>query len=150
VDARLLGAWRCLGTQSDLDESPGVLRIARRTDFISKWTFESPASDGTTEKSEYEAHGSTVKGGALLNVRDLGEKANGKWNFVKYSFLLPDVLRVQAVSDEPFAKMKDAKSLRKEIEKRRNDAAIYADFLICVRPKPLLAPSPAPSPTPKS
>jgi hypothetical protein len=155
VDARLLGAWKCLGAQSDLNESAGVLRVTRQTDMISRWTLEGPASDGTTEKSEYEAHGSTVKGGALLNVRDLGEnvrdpggKEIGKWSFVRYSFLLPNVLRIQLVNDEPFKEIKDAKSLRREVERRRNDAAIYADFLICVRPKPLFEPSPSPTPKP--
>jgi hypothetical protein len=150
VDGRLIGAWRCLGVQADLDDDPGVLRIARRTELVSRWSFESTSANGAPEKSEYDVHGSTVPGGALLNALDLGEKANGKWNFVRYSFLLPDVLRIQLVNDEPFEKIKDAKSLRSEIEKRRDDPAIYSDFMICVRPKPVPDASPRPSPTPKS
>ena len=62
-----------------------------------------------------------------------------------YSFLLPDVLRVQVVNDEPFEKVKDnAVSLRQEVEKKRDDPAIYSDFMICVRAQ--ASPSPAPSP----
>lgn len=148
VDARLIGAWRCLGAQEALEEDPGVLRIARRTDLISRWTFESKSADGSPEKGEYDVHGSTVPGGALLNALELGEKANGKWNFVRYSFLLPHVLRIQLVNDEPFEKIKDAKTLRSAIEKRRDDPAIYSDFIICVRSKPEA--SATPSPTPKS
>jgi len=148
VDARLVGAWRCLGTQATLDDPPGVLRIDRRSDLISRWTFESPSANGAAEKGEYEVHASTVPGGALLNAVELGEKANGKWNFVRYSFLLPDVLRIQLVNDEPFEKAKDAKALRSQIEKRRNDPAIYTDFLICVRPKASSEASATPSPTP--
>ena len=36
VNARLVGAWRCLGTQATLDDPPGVLRIDRRSDLISR------------------------------------------------------------------------------------------------------------------
>ena len=144
VDARLLGAWRCLGSEAALDDLPGILRIARGTDTTSRWSFESLSADGTPEKSEYDVHGSTVPGGALLNALELGEKANGKWNLVRYSFLLPNVLRIQLVNDEPFAKVKDAAALRREVERRRDDPAIYADFMICVRPK--ASPSPSPKP----
>jgi len=147
VDGRLVGAWRCLGAESDIDEAPGILRIARRTDTTARWTFESLSSDGSTESSEYDVHGSTVAGGALLNATELGEKADGKWSFVRHSFLLPHVLRVQIVDDDPFAKVKDdARALRKEVEKRKDDPAIYTDFLVCVRAKA----SPGPSPSPKT
>ena len=149
LDGRLMGAWRCLGTQGDLEDDPGVLRIARPTELTSRWTFASPSTNGTRDTSEYEVHASTVPGGALLNARELGEKANGKWNFVRYSFLLPDVLRIQLVNDEPFEKVKDANTLRSEIEKRRDDPAIYTDFMICVRPKASSEASPSPSPLPK-
>jgi hypothetical protein len=148
VDARLVGAWRCLGAQADSDDAPGILAIARRSDATARWTFESRAADGTAEKSEYDVHASTVPGGNLLNALELGDKASGKWSFVRYSFLLPSVLRVQLVNDEPLARVKGAAdSLRLEIEKRRDDPAIYTDFLICVRAKPAPTPSPSPAPT---
>ena len=150
VDGRLIGTWRCLGAEEALEDDPGVLRIARRTELTSSWSFESRSADGAPEKSEYEVHGSTVPGGALLNARELGEKANGKWNFVRYSFLLPDVLRIQLVNDEPFEKVKEAAVLRTQIEKRRNDPAIYSDFMICVRPKVSSDPSATPTPAPRS
>lgn len=145
VNARLVGTWRCLGVQSDVDEGSGTLRVVRRSDTMTRWTFDSPSSNGSPDKSEYDVHGSTIAGGALLNALELGEKANGKWNFVRYSFLLPDVLRVQVVNDEPFEKVKgNAVSLRQEVEKKRDDPAIYSDFMICVRAQ--ASPSPAPSP----
>jgi hypothetical protein len=148
VDGRLVGAWRCLGAEAELDDDPGVLRVVRPTELTSRWTFESRSANGTPEKSEYDVHASTVPGGALLNAIERGEKANGKWNLVRYSFLLPDVLRIQLVKDEPFEGVKDAKILRSEIEKRKDDPAIYADFMICVRPKASSEASPSPSPTP--
>lgn len=146
VDARLLGVWRCLGVESDVEEGGGVLRISRLTDVIARWTLESPAEGGSPEKSEYDVHGSSIPGGSLLNALELGEKANGKWNFVRYSFLLPHVLRVQIVNDQPFEKATSAAILRKEVEKRRDDSAIYSDLLVCVRAKPSASPEPTPTP----
>lgn len=148
VDPRLVGTWRCLGAQGDSDDAPGLLRVARRSETLARWSFESRSADGTPEKDEYEVYGSTVPGGNLLNAQELGEKASGKWSFVRYSFLLPTVLRVQAIDDEPLAKVKGAAvSLRREIEKRRDDPAIYTDFLICVRAK---EPASSPAPSPKA
>ena len=135
VDAHLMGSWRCLGAQADSEDAPALLRIERRSEAQARWTFESLAGDGAPEKSEYDVHASSVQGASLLNALELGEKANGKWNFVRYSFLLPDVLRVQVVNDEPFAEVKDAAALRRQVEKRRDDPSIYTDFMICVRPK---------------
>ena len=148
VDPRLIGTWRCLGAQADSDDAPALLRIERRSEAQAHWTFESLAGDGAPEKSEYDVHASSVQGASLLNALELGEKANGKWNFVRYSFLLPDVLRVQVVNDEPFAEVKDAAGLRKEVEKRKNDPRIYTDFLVCVRKKAADGPSPSPTAMP--
>ena len=53
------------------------------------------------------------------------------------------------MNDEPFEKVKDANTLRSDIEKRRDDPAIYTDFMICVRPKASSEASPSPSPLPK-
>jgi hypothetical protein len=146
VDTRLLGGWRCLGTQADADDAPGTLRIVRRSDTVSRWSFESLSADGSKEQSDYDVHGSTVKGGALLNALEQGEKANRKWNLVRYSFLLPDVLRLQIVDEKPFEKATTAEALRLLVEKRVNDLAIYADLLVCVRLKSSSAPSPSPTP----
>jgi hypothetical protein len=54
------------------------------------------------EKADvYEGHSSFVKGHKLMNVRDLDPKISNKpWVFARYSFLTPDVLRVELVNDE--------------------------------------------------
>jgi hypothetical protein len=147
VDARLIGAWRCLAVSADPDEPSLTLRIEQKSQWITNWWTESRSSDGALEKDGYEAHGSSLKGGALLNVRELGEKADDRWSFVRYTFLLPDVLRLQVVDDEPFAKEKgSANALRRALEKRRNDPVIYGDLCVCVRVETSPGPSPMPSP----
>ncbi len=150
VDGRLVGVWRCLSVETDVDEPVALLRIERRTGQVAQWTFETPSTDGSTEKGEFDVHGSTVKGGELLNARET-KKDDGaaKWSFVRYSFLLPGVLRLQVVRDEPFEKVEgQAASLRKEVEKRRDDPTIYSDFCVCVRGKAPVEPSPSPTPRP--
>ncbi len=149
VDPRLVGTWRCLGAEPSIDDAPANIRIERRTQTTTHWAFESPAADGTPEKADFDVHGSSVKGGALLNVLEVGEKANGKWSFARYTFISPDILRLQLVDDKPLEKVKgNVDSLRKAIEKRRDDPAIYIDYCVCVRVKSSPEPSPSPSPTP--
>lgn len=149
VDARLAGTWQCLGAEPSIDEAPALLRIAPRAEAIALWTFETQSGDGSREVMNADVYGSTVKGGALLNALELGAKANGKWSFIRYTFIAPHILRLQLIDDEPFEKVKDdAVALRKEVEKRRNDPAIYNDFCVCVRLKPPSGPTPSPSPAP--
>jgi hypothetical protein len=153
IDTRLVGDWRCLAIDADLEDPPGILQVARRGESIARWTFTSSGSEaapngGDPERSEYDVHGSAVGGDVLLNALELGEKANGKWNLVRYSFLLPDVVRLQVVNDEALPKVASAAALRALIEKRVEDPAIYKDLLVCVRAKK--APASASSPSPKS
>ncbi|MEO8359911.1 MAG: hypothetical protein ABI672_07770 [Vicinamibacteria bacterium] len=149
IDVRLVGAWRCLGVRADADEPAFVLRITPRTDKIADWALESTMADGSKETEHLDVHGSTVKGGDLLNVLEKGEKANGKWNIVQYSFLLPDVLRLQAVDDTSFEKAKTSSAaLRKAIENRRGDPSIYNAFAVCVRAK-VSPPEAVPTSSPK-
>ena len=143
VDGRLVGVWRCLAMEKEVDEPVATLHISRRTEQVAHWTFEPT----TGEKGEFDVHGSTVKGGQLLSAQETREDKSGDWSFVRYTFLLPDVLRLQVVKDEPFEKVeKDAAALRKAVEKRRGDPAIYDDFSICIRVRPVESPSPSPTP----
>jgi len=150
VDPRLLATWRCLATDGGLDDEPAALRITRSSDTVSRWTFFNP-SDDTDDKGEFDVYASTLGGATLLNALEKGEKDHGKWSFVRYTLLTSNILRLELVDDEPFAKEKsDASALRGAIEKRVNDATIYKDFCVCAR---LRNASPGPSsemsPTPR-
>jgi hypothetical protein len=151
VDGRLLGSWRCLAmAEDDIDEPVMPLSISRGTEHVTRWRF-APASnetgEGAEEVGEYDVHGSTAKGGQFLSAREVKPDGSGDWSFVRYTFLLPDVLRLQVVDDKPFDDVeKDPAKLRKAVEKRRNDPAIYWDFLVCVRTKSPESPSPSPTP----
>ena len=136
ADERLLGGWRCMGLDEDAKEPPFSLHIAKKSGTTTSWAIESVSSDGKVEGSAYEAFGSTLRPGKFLNLREVGEKDPGKWTFLRYSFLLPQIMRVELIKDEPFEKIeKSQKAIRSAIEKRRNDPAIYSEFCICVRSK---------------
>ena len=146
LDGRLNGVWRCLAMEKEVDEPVATLRVSPRTAQVARWVFEPASKTEPPENVEFDVHGSAVKGGQLLSAQETKADGTGKWSFVRYTFLLPDVLRLQVVKDEPFEKVdEDAKALRKEVEKRRGDPGIYDDFSICVRTRPE---TPSPSPTP--
>lgn len=137
VDERLLGTWRCLPADEDADVLPLTLRVEKKTGTTMVWATESVESDGKKETGAYEAFGSTLSPGTFLNLREVDEKTSANWTFLRYSFLLPHVMRVELVKDEPFEKIeKSQKATRKAIEKRRNDPAIYSEFCVCLRSKP--------------
>lgn len=137
--------WRCLSAQASVDEAPATLHIEPRPGLLAHWTFETPSSDGTMDKGEFDVYRSSQLGGSLLNAVESGGKEQSKWSFVRYSLLIPDVLRIELMDDEPFDKVKDnAEALRQAITRRVNDPAIYKDFCVCVRAKPAAEPSPSP------
>ena len=136
VDEKLPGPWRCFGTEDSADEAPFILNVEKRNDTTTAWMVESVSGDGSKETSGYEAFGSTVSPGHLLNLRETGEKASGMWTFVRYSFLLPHLMRVELIEDKPFEKVqKNQIALRSAIEKRLNDPTIFTEFCLCVRAK---------------
>ena len=83
----------------------------------------------------YEAYASEIKGQVVLNVRDLDPRASPKpWTFARYSFLLPDVLRIQLVSDDELKGVEQASmALRSALEERDAKTGLYVDFCVCLR-----------------
>jgi hypothetical protein len=136
VDARLLGTWRCLGAEADLDDAPLVLRVERGGEWTTHWSTRSQSPDDK-DSGEYDVHASTLKGGNLLNALEIKSGEPGKWSFVRYTFLLPHVLRIQLVDEDAFTETakSNAGALRKELERRGNDPKVYKDFCLCVRVK---------------
>jgi hypothetical protein len=136
VDARLLGTWRCLGVEAGLDDAPLVMQVDRKSDQVTHWRARSESADDK-DFGDYDVHASTIKGVGLLNALEVKGDGSGKWSFVRYSLLLPDVLRLQLVDEDSFEKVKaSATTLRREVERRKSDPQIYKDFCVCVRVKP--------------
>jgi|SRR6185503_549206 len=97
LDPALLGTWRCLPSDPTPDATPANFVVAQARDRV----YSIALQEKDEEPDRYEAHASEVGGRTVLNVRDLDPRAKAKpWSFARYTLLLPDVLRVQLVSDE--------------------------------------------------
>lgn len=131
VDSKLLGTWRCLGRDPEPDAKPAniVVTAAGERAYAIRLEAEDEAPD------LYEAYASEIKGHVVLNVRDLDPRAAAKpWTFARYGFLLPDVLRIQLVSDDELKGVEHTSvALRAALEQRDARSGLYADFCVCVR-----------------
>lgn len=137
VDEKLLGTWTCLSTENESDGSRLNLTVTKQDAATTSWLAESVSNDGVKEGTTFEMYGSTLTPGRFLNARDIGEKSDGKWSFIRYSFLLPHVMRIELVNDEPFKNVpKNQAVLRSSIQKRMGDASIFSEYCVCVRSKP--------------
>jgi hypothetical protein len=133
LDPALIGTWRCLAPGQGADEKPMTLAFAAadREDVYAI----AAAAEGSEAADRYEAHGSEVVGHTLLSVFD--PTASGQpWNLVRYSFLMPQVLRLEVVDDGPLADVEPTSwALRSALERRDGSAGLYDDFCVCVRVK---------------
>ena len=131
VDAALLGTWRGLPSDPDADAEPANFVVTVARDRVYAITFE----EKDEEPHRYEAHASEIGTQVILNVRDLDTRFPDKpWAFARYSFLLPNVVRVELVDDESLKEVEQSPAtLRNAIERLDGSAGLYADFCICVR-----------------
>jgi hypothetical protein len=132
LDPALLGTWRCLNADAKPDATPVNFVVTRARERVYSIRFE---EKDAKNPELYEAHASEVKGHMLLNVRAVDPRFPTKpWTFARYSFLLPDVLRVQLVNDETLKGVEQAPaSLRTALERLDGNAELYVDLCICVR-----------------
>lgn len=131
VDSKLLGTWRCLGTQPSADAEPGSIVVTVGGERVYTIRFEAEGESPDL----YEAYASEIKGQVVLNVRDLDPRASAKpWAFARYSFLLPDVLRIQLVSDDELKGVEQTSvALRSALEEHDAKTGLYVDFCVCLR-----------------
>jgi hypothetical protein len=130
LDPGLLGTWYCLAPGQDADEKPMELAFARadREDVYSVRFHERGS-----RRVPLEAHGSEVAGHTLLNVLD-PSPSRKPWTFVRYSFPMPHVLRLELVDDAKLADVEPTSwSLRHALESRDGSEGLYSDFCVCVR-----------------
>src|SRR5262245_33653590 len=128
IDARLPGAWHCIGP--DADDRDMTLTITRTRDRVYALTFQ---EYGEQEPDRYEAHASLVGGAPLVNVRNV-KPSEKPWAFVRYTLLQPKVLQLQIVDEKALKGVAASPAaVRQAIEKRIKDPALFLDACTCVR-----------------
>lgn len=127
LDPRLVGAWRCLPPEAAADDEPITLTVAAPRERVSKVTM----AETGKEPDEYEAHGSTVGGRTIANVRDLGAK-DKPWDFAEVEFLRPGVLLIRIAGEDAF---KGVALTPAGLRERMGKPGAFSDFAVCVPQK---------------
>ncbi len=127
IDARLLGAWRCVsGGSSDEAITVTVARSGARSYAVA-------SKERDHEPDRYEGYASALNGSMVMNLRNL--KGGAKpWSFLRVDILQPNVLFVHYLSD---ALLKNVAwtpaALRAQLERERLNPALYEDLCVCLR-----------------
>jgi hypothetical protein len=135
LDAALFGAWRCVGgePQSKAEEDGLTLTVEAAGPRTYRATSR---EDGDQTPEVYEAYGSRVGQGTVLNVRELDEsgKPKERWWFVRYQFARPQVLLVDLADDEALKGVDPSPgSLKKALAKESREGKPFDLLLVCVR-----------------
>lgn len=134
ITPTVLGTWRCLPLDGDADEPAITLTVRRSSQdrlYDALWQEPGKAPD------RYEAYASVLQGTTLLNVRERDERGpTGKWTFLRYTLLRPNVLHLQVVAEAGMATVpRTAAAVRAAVERDRNTPAFYSDVAACARAK---------------
>ena len=130
-DEALVGRWRCLPAKPRPTDQPATMGISPAGDRGYAVTL---ADDGKPPE-HFGGYSSAVSGSTVLNVRDADpDSANRRWRLVRYSFLLPDVVRFELVNEKPFRSVEASPAaLRAALERLARQPGVYEDLGICLR-----------------
>jgi hypothetical protein len=138
VDAAVIGSWRCLPLDADADEEPATVTVKRGSDRLYGVEWQ----EGTKPPDRYEAFASSVGGAVLVNVQEIkGNGERGRWVYLRYALLRPNVLHLQVVSDEAMKGVEKSRAAIRAVIERRSEQPLYQDFCVCARAKPVDPPS---------
>lgn len=127
----MLGEWRCLAA----DPGPSGQAATIAFSAVRDREYEATLAEDGKAPERFGGYASAVSGGTILNLREQDGKTSGEpWSLVRYSFLLPNVLRLELVNDEPFeGEQASPAALRGALERRAVLPGVYEDFCVCVR-----------------
>lgn len=126
VDARLLGAWRCITPES---EDAMVLTITRQGDRAYRAEFKG----GDDAPMVFAAQPVTRGGKTLLNAQELAESGPQRWTVARYTLLRPGLLHLEAAKESA---LKDASGDAPRLAALDHALAkgeLFEDFCTCVR-----------------
>jgi hypothetical protein len=141
VDQALLGEWRCLPMDPDPEQKAGTfvfVATGERTYDINmpedneggeKAKEETTPSDETQQAEGLKSplvYPSILDGATVLNIRN----DDRTWTLVRYSYLLPNVVRFELVTDSAGDTPAE---LRETLHRAGVTSDVYEDFLLCVR-----------------
>ena len=128
IDARLIGAWRCVGP--DRDDDAITITTAASAKGLYAITWEEPGK----KPDRYEGYVVALQGTTVINVRETSTPPS-QWSLVHVDFLQPDVALIKVVN-ETLLEKRSATAVRATLEQQRANPALYEkDPLVCLRAK---------------
>ena len=130
-DEAVLGQWRCLSAEPGPSGQAATIAFSPARDR----EYEVVLAEDDTAPERFSGYASAVSGGTILNLREQDGKDSGElWTLVRYSFLLPNVLRFELVDDEPLeGEQASPATLRSALERLGAQPGVHEEFCICVR-----------------
>jgi len=124
LDPRLVGAWRCLPPAAAADDEPVNITIKAPRERV----YAIEMAETGKDVDHYEAHGSTVGGRTIANVRDVSATEK-PWDFAEVEFLRSNVLLIRLAGEDAF---KGAPMTPAGLRERMGKPGAFTDFALCV------------------
>lgn len=131
LDSRVVGGWRCMFANPDAN-SVFALEVKRSVKDPRQYDATTMVTGG--ELGHFRAYGSLAGGIIVVNLQALDADAGETpWTFLRYAFLAPNLLKVDAVDEDAVEGLPDTPgALRKRLE--ATDAAnLFAEAFVCLR-----------------
>jgi hypothetical protein len=126
-DARLLGQWRCVGSSDEKAFHTTIAPVEDRQ-------YSIVLTVSGEEPFESRAHGSTVAGGAVLNVRSIKDgKPVDEWNFARYLLPTPSSLVLDVAEDTLLKGLEQTPAAIKKAFEGPQANEIFQPFFVCTR-----------------
>lgn len=142
LDPSILGTWRCLPMPNPR-EATAVFVVSSSGER----RYQISVRERGVGPLEFEAHASLVNGRRVLNLRGPTPKP---WTFARYSFLQPDLVRVELVDPDMLKGVEDSPaSLRGALERQGGSPDLFKDGWVCTPVSGGEPPLPTEGPTPE-
>ena len=129
LPAAVTGSWRCLPTNPDQTDEALTITVKLAKDRVYDVTLQ----ETDQEPDRYQAYASVVNSATVINLKDLDPASSKPWVFLRTSFLRPNVLSIQVLSDTAVGKSEASPAgIRKVLE---SPSATFEDVSVCVRVK---------------
>lgn len=126
VDARILGAWKCVNPESEKAET---LTVTERPDHRYRAEFD----EGDDAPAVFSAYAVTYAAGRIVNAQEVVDGEPRKWTLARYTLLGPNVLRLEAARDEAFGEATTPEQREKALAAALKGGQLFADFCVCIR-----------------
>jgi hypothetical protein len=130
VDQALLGEWVCIPTNPDPYPAENLGAFVFVATGERTYLIQIPGEPPDT-KDDGAVYGSILDGATLLNLPNDDPESGRTWTLVRYSFLLPNVLRLELVKDSYGGWAESPAALREALQQPGARSGAYEDFLVC-------------------